>query len=578
MHINELFRQKLKRSRNAGSTGKLIAEGKKTLRQIDRNSREAVILQYRFLSDLLKENRETEYGKKYGFDKIHTPEDYMSAVPFTVYDDYVPYIRRMMKGEDNLLSARTPVHYAVSTGSVGVPKYIPVSQAELDKYTRYTVLMAFGVAEEYYRTTTERGVPSGPGLNAVEMQILQTGNGVDKGSISASLIKSMKDFIPSMLSSPWEILWPDRKMDMRYLKALLALGNRDLVFMDSVFMTGLVDLMDYIRENYEMLCRDICHGRINKSVDIPQEVRETLREELKPDRRRAEELMREFRRGFDDPIIPRIWPKMSWIGGIGTGGFAPYAKRMRAYSGKSIPFNNLCYAASESLIAAARHIGDESFVLIPDGGFYEFIPVRAKDDTKTLTIENLEVGEYYEIVITNNSGFYRYRLGDVVCVTGFYNEAPVLRFVYRKNQILSIVGEKTNEEMLRSAVENFSLETGETINDYSIFADTDDSPGHYIVLIEPGRIIPREKHAYYRDVMESMMMRANPLYGAEVRKGNLGPLEVVYVQQQTYMLYRELMASRGYSMNQLKPVRVIDTPFKERFFFGLKEKEDAEET
>ena len=54
MHINELFRQKLKRSRNAGSTGKLIAEGKKTLRQIDRNSREAVILQYRFLSDLLK--------------------------------------------------------------------------------------------------------------------------------------------------------------------------------------------------------------------------------------------------------------------------------------------------------------------------------------------------------------------------------------------------------------------------------------------------------------------------------------------------------------------------------------------
>ena len=194
MHINELFRQKLKRSRNAGSTGKLIAEGKKTLRQIDRNSREAVILQYRFLSDLLKENRETEYGKKYGFDKIHTPEDYMSAVPFTVYDDYVPYIRRMMKGEDNLLSARAPVHYAVSTGSVGVPKYIPVSQEELDKYTQYTVLMAFGVAEEYYRTTTERGVPSGPGLNAVEMQILQTGNGVDKGSISASLIKSMKDF------------------------------------------------------------------------------------------------------------------------------------------------------------------------------------------------------------------------------------------------------------------------------------------------------------------------------------------------------------------------------------------------
>ena len=44
---------------------------------------------------------------------------------------------------------------------------------------------------------------------------------------------------------------------------------------------------------------------------------------------------------------------------------------MRKYSGKSIPFSNLCYAASESFLAAARLMGDESFVLIPDGGFHE---------------------------------------------------------------------------------------------------------------------------------------------------------------------------------------------------------------
>ena len=384
----------------------------------------------------------------------------------------------------------------------------------------------------------------------------------------------MKEYIPYLLTSPWEIVWPDKKMDSRYLKSQLALADRDLVFMDSVFMTGLVDLMDYIKANYEMLCRDIYHGRINKNVDVPEDVRKALEKELKPDKQRAAELLREFREGFDTPVIPRIWPKMSWIGGIGTGGFAPYARRMRSYSGKSIPFNNLCYAASESLIAAARHIGDESFVLIPDGGFYEFIPVRAKDDSRTYTIEKLEVGEYYEIVITNNSGFYRYRIGDVVRVTGYYNETPILQFVYRKNQILSIVGEKTNEEMLRWAVESFALETGEVINDYSIFADVDNSPGHYVVFIEPEKIISKEKHAYYRDVMETMMMQANPLYGAEVRKGNLDPLEVVYVQQQTYMFYRELMASKGYSLNQLKPVRVIDTPFKEKFFFALKEKKD----
>ena len=557
-------------------TGILVAQGRKTVRQLDKDSSEAVILQYRFLSELLKENKDTEYGQKYGFGQIHTAEEYMSMVPFTTYDNYEPYISRMMKGEKNLLCARPPVHYAVSTGSIGVPKYIPVSEADLKKFIRYTVDMAFGVADEYYRNTTGRGVPSGPGLNAVEIQIVKAEDGVGLGSISGSLIRSMKDIAPYILSIPWEVMQNNAKMDTRYVKARFALENSDLVFMDSVFMTGLVDLMDYIRDNYEMLCKDIWYGRINKDVDVPQEIRDLLARFIKPNRSRAIELMHEFREGFDTPIIPRIWPKMSWIGGVGTGGFAPYVRRMRAYSGKSIPFNNLCFAASESLIAAARHIGDESFVLIPDGGFYEFIPVRSDDQTTTLTIEKLEVGEAYEIIITNNSGFYRYRLGDVVQVTGYYNETPLLKFIYRKNQVLSIAGEKTNEEMLRWVVERFSLDTGEAINDYSIFADTG-SPGHYIVIVEPDRIIPREKHARYRDIMETLMMHANPLYGEEVRTGVLGPLEVVYVQQQTYQLYRELMASKGYSINQLKPVRVIDTPFKESFFLSLREDEDGSE-
>lgn len=67
----------------------------------------------------------------------------------------------------------------------------------------------------------------------------------------------MKDYAPYLLTSPWEIIEPEGEMDMKYLKTRLALGRRDLVFMDSAFMTGLVDLMDYIRDNYRMLCRDL---------------------------------------------------------------------------------------------------------------------------------------------------------------------------------------------------------------------------------------------------------------------------------------------------------------------------------
>lgn len=559
---------------NSDSTRRMIWKGRMVVRALDAASREAVILQHRLLTELLRENQDTEYGKKYGFSEIYNASEYKKRVPLTEYDDYESSIRRMMKGEKNVLSAREPRHFAMTTGSVGVPKYVPVSQAELDKYTRYSVHMAFGVADEYYRNTTGRGVPAGRGLNAIEMRVVQSESGVDQGAISASLMGTVKDAVPDLLSSPWEVVSPGVEMDMKYLKSRLALADKSLVFMDSVFMTGLVDLMDYIRDNYEMLCRDIYHGRIDRDVKVPEEVRQALKPYLSPDRNRAKELLREFRDGFDTPIIPRIWPKMSWIGGIGTGGFFPYARRMRRYSGKSIPFNNICYAASESFIAASRHMGDESYVLIPDGGFYEFIPADSEDETRTLNIDELEVGEDYRVIVTNLSGLYRYRLHDVVRVTGYYNETPMIRFVYRENQLISIAGEKTNEEDVRWAVEQFYLDTRIHASDYSIYADTDTSPGHYILLLEPGHIVPKEKIGFCRDVMEAKLMQANPTYGGLVREGVIGRMELIFLQQQTYQLYRDLQIMKGTSPNQLKPVRVIDTPQKEKFFFSLKENYD----
>ena len=572
--LSSLGRQK-KSARSIKSTATLVIRGKQALRKVDSNSREAVILQHRTLLELLKENKDTEYGKKYGFADIHTVADYRKAVPFTTYDNYEPYIQRMMAGEERVLSERLPVYFALTSGSVGVPKYVPVSREALDLFSFYSVAMAFGVADEYYRNTTGRGVPVGPGLNTIEMKVMPTASGVDKGSISGSLMNSVKDFVPFLLSSPWDVVNPAEQMDMKYLKARLALAEQSLTFMDSAFMTGLVDMMDYIRANYKMLCKDIFYGTINEDVQVPQKVREALAASLTPKRARAKELMREFQAGFDTPIIPRIWPRMSWIGGIGTGGFASYAKKMRKYAGKSIPFNNLCYAASESFMAVARHMSDESYVLIPDGGFYEFIPVsrdeKERDENQTLTIEDLEVGEDYEIVVTNLSGFYRYRLGDVVRVTGYYNESPMIRFLYRKNQLISIAGEKTNEEALSWAVSEFGRVTGISILDYSVYADTDSEPGHYVVLMEPERPVTEDEIPWCRDVMEKKMMQTNPSYGDKIRNGVLKPLQVMFLEQQTYQLYRDLQSMRGVSPNQQKPVRVIDTPEKQRFFFTLAE-------
>ena len=54
--------------------------------------------------------------------------------------------------------------------------------------------------------------------------------------------------------------------------------------------------------------------------------------------------------------------------------------------------------------------------------------------------------------------------------------------------------------------------------------------------------------------------------------GELKKSTLVIVQSQTYQLWRELQIAKGILPNQIKPVRLIDTPEKEKFFMGLKER------
>jgi hypothetical protein len=557
---------------NLGITGVLVHRGRKALRDMDNNSKRAISMSEELLMKLLDENKDTEYGKKYDFASISSIEEYKEKVPLSTYDDYEPYIKRMVEDDEkNLLTVREPKHYALSSGSVGVPKHIPVSEEELEIYSKYGTSMCFGVIDEFYRNTTGRSVKPGFGVNLIELKFQETKHGIPKGAISGNIMKQIKDITEFILTSPWDVINPQAEMDLKYLRARFALEREDVTFLDGAFMTALVDMIDYIRANWRLLCKDIYYGRIDESIKIPDEQRRIFEQKFRPNPRRAKKLAAEFRKGSDG-ILTRIWPNLQFIASIGTGGFFTYARKMRRYTGKNIPYNNLTYAASEGLFAAARHAGDTSYVLLPEGGFYEFIPANADDESTTLTIDQLEEGEDYEIVVTNLSGFYRYRIKDVIRVTGFYNEAPLLQFIYRKSQMLSIQGEKTNEEAVRWAIEQFMKDTKLIINDYSVYADTESEPGHYVFLMEPETRVPKEKIAEYQDVIEAKMMQANPSYGDKVRTGVLGHMELIFLQAETYQAYRDLMIRKGTSPNQLKPVRVIDTPIKEKFFFTLKER------
>ncbi len=100
------------------------------------------------LMKLLDDNKDTEYGKKYGFADIHTVEDYQKKVPVITYDDIAAYLERMMEGERNILTAYDYNHFNETSGTVGVPKVVPMTDEQEEVFAKYNNLLMYGTMRE----------------------------------------------------------------------------------------------------------------------------------------------------------------------------------------------------------------------------------------------------------------------------------------------------------------------------------------------------------------------------------------------------------------------------------------------
>ena len=521
---------------------------------------------------ILRENADTEYGRKYGFGDIHSADEYRKKVPYSDYDVYEPYIRRMVKkNETNLITAYQVIQYAETSGSVGVQKKIPVTDRSMAVYEKYSFARTKALASRFYHEQYGHAVPFEKGLNMLETETTIMDDGTPRGSVTGSVSRRFRKLFPYFLTSPDPILFPIGGMNMNYMKARFALEEPRLVFALSAFMTNIVDMMNYIRKNWQMIVDDIEHGTLNQDV-CEERSRPAILPYIKANPKRAAELRKIFEEGFDTPIIPRIWPKTSWVCSIGTGGFASYTEKFKKYAGTDVAIDYFVYAASEGMFAACIRMNDPEFMPLTDSCFFEFLPTDAPEDSNdTLTLDQLEEGKEYEVIITNQCGFYRYRIKDVIRVLGFHNKSPMITFAYRKSQMVNVAAEKTTEEHLNEAVKRFGQALHCEFNDYALYLDDAADVSRYVFLMEPDTPVAPDRDGSYAKLMRKILWDVNPEYAEVDRCGSLGEPLVLIQQQQTHALWREMKLAKGSSANQVKPVRILDVPMKQKFFFGLLE-------
>jgi hypothetical protein len=550
-----------------------IVEGKEVLENLKKMSNKPMQYNHDFLMKVLEDNKGTAYGKKYDFDNIKTIEEYKEKVPITEYDDYIEYILPMSEEKKTGLITNYKInHYSKSSGTLGNPKKLPLSVESEEILMKYLIPYICALIHENFN---DLHVLDGKSLNLIEVSLDKLKSGATYGALTAKYMNTFKKFLPYFYTSPFEAFFPEQDTNSRYLHARFGLMDKNIVSIQSAFFNFVLEIFRFIESNWELLVDDIEKGTINQKISLSQTVRDKIEGELEPMPERASELREIFEKGFKTPIIPKIWPKLKIIIGIGTGGFANYAKKIRKmYVGQSINFVLMGLIASEGVFSVPIELNNGNSALIPDSVFYEFRPLDNEDFNSCVTLDKLEIGKDYEIIITNLSGFYRYRMQDAIRVMGMYNNLPLIQFLYRINQTVNLAGEKTTEVALRNALNKTEKEFGFDLVEFSTYPDPDTSPPTYKVFIEAENIPENVSKEDIRDSIEKNISQNNPSFGDKVKKGILGKIELNYLHSETYLLYRDLMVMKGTSSAQLKPPRIIVNEVQRRFFFALIDDEE----
>ncbi len=82
---------------------------------------------------LLAKAASTEWGLKYGYSSITSVKEYQSRIPVQTYDDIIPYVERLKRGEANLLWPGEIKWFAKSSGTTSTKsKFIPMSREALE--------------------------------------------------------------------------------------------------------------------------------------------------------------------------------------------------------------------------------------------------------------------------------------------------------------------------------------------------------------------------------------------------------------------------------------------------------------
>lgn len=354
--------------------------------------------QQKIFKNLMNVGSNTVFGADHGLADVKNYDDYKKQVPIRDYEELRPWVDQILEGKSDVLWKGKPEYFSKTSGTTSGTKYIPITKDSIPNHINSA-------------------------RNALLSYVHETGN---SKFLDGSLI--------FLSGSPTLVQ-----------QAGINTGR----------LSGIVNhhVPGYLRTNqmpsYETNCIEDWEQKVDKIVEETLSKNMSLISGIPP-----------WVQMYFDKIIEQtgkkikdVFPDFSLFvyGGVN---FEPYKGKLYEAIGREVDSVET-YPASEGFIAYQDTQTEEGLLLLLNSGiFFEFIPTEEyfNDNPTRLTIEEIELGVNYAVIINSNAGLWGYSLGDTV---KFVSKEPYRLLVTgRIKHFISAFGEHVIGEEVENAMKN----------------------------------------------------------------------------------------------------------------------------
>ncbi len=450
---------------------------KHVVSKIEKWSKKPVETQQKVFESLLKEAKNTHFGKDHDFNNIKSTSDFAKKVPVRDYEELKPYVDRVVSGEADILWPGKPLYFAKTSGTTSGAKYIPITEDSMPHH----VHAARNAILCYINETGNADFVDGKMIFLQGSPEMTEKNGIKLGRLSGIVAHYVPKYLQKNRMPSWETNCID-DWETKVEAIVEETKDKD--------MTVISGIPSWVQMYFERL-------RTKTGKDVG-------------------DLFKNF--------------QLFIYGGVN---YEPYRAKFESLIGRKVDSIEL-FPASEGFFAFQdKQDADGMLLLLNSGIFYEFIEAEHffDENPKRLTIGDVKVGVNYVMIVSTDAGLWAYNVGDTV---QFTSTAPYRVIVSgRIKHFISAFGEHVIGKEVEHALQEAIQQHGFSISEFTVAPQTSPEEGlpyhEWFIEFEnePNSIkdiantidkAMQQQNSYYFDLIEGKILR--PLQITQLKKGS----------------------------------------------------------